>query len=124
MAIQITDAALNGIKRRMELSDNLKRGIAAGTTFLRMGIRGGGCCGFSYLLELDNQLRLGDKVFECAFPGSPEGEPKLKVAVDAKSYLYLNGATLDYVTEGLSGGFVFRNPNAKSGCGCGRSFSG
>ena len=82
--------------------------------FLRMGVRGGGCSGMTYDLQFDSELRKHDKQFEV------EG---VKVVVDVKSYLYLNGTTLDYVTQGLTGGFTFVNPNAKSSCGCGTSFT-
>jgi iron-sulfur cluster assembly protein len=82
--------------------------------FLRMGVRGGGCSGMTYDLQFDSELRKHDKQFEV------DG---VKVVVDVKSYLYLNGTTLDYVTQGLTGGFTFVNPNAKSSCGCGTSFT-
>jgi iron-sulfur cluster assembly protein len=82
--------------------------------FLRMGVRGGGCSGMTYDLQFDSELRKHDKEFEI------DG---VKVVVDVKSYLYLNGTTLDFVTQGLTGGFTFVNPNAKSSCGCGTSFT-
>ena len=81
---------------------------------LRIGVKGGGCSGLSYSLEFDSELGPHDKEFEI------DG---VKVVVDRKSYLYLNGTTLDYVTQGLTGGFTFVNPQAKSSCGCGTSFS-
>ena len=81
---------------------------------LRIRVVGGGCSGMTYDLQFDNELRKHDKQFEV------EG---VKVVVDIKSYLYLNGSTLDYVTQGLTGGFTFVNPNAKSSCGCGTSFT-
>lgn len=93
------------------------------TTFLRLGVKGGGCSGFSYLLEFDGEIKEHDKVFEFSFPKSADAEPKIKVVVDKKSYIYLNGTTLDYATEGLESGFKFNNPNVKSSCGCGTSFS-
>jgi hypothetical protein len=68
----------------------------------------------TYDLQFDSELRKHDKQFEV------DG---VKVVVDVKSYLYLNGTTLDYVTQGLTGGFTFVNPNAKSSCGCGTSFT-
>ena len=82
--------------------------------FLRMGVKGGGCSGMSYALEFDTELGPHDKEFEI------DG---IKVVVDKKSYLYLNGTTLDYVQQGLTGGFTFVSPQAKSSCGCGTSFS-
>src|SRR5436190_1466535 len=84
------------------------------TDFVRMGVKGGGCSGLSYSLEFDSEIGPHDKEFEL------DG---IKVVVDKKSYLYLNGTTLDYVQQGLTGGFTFLNPSAKSSCGCGTSFS-
>ncbi len=107
MAVNVSEAALKQVKQLMA-SQNL------GNSFLRMGVKGGGCSGLSYSLEFDTEMGPHDKVFE--FDG-------VKVIVDAKSYLYLNGTTLDYVTQGLTGGFTFQNPNAKASCGCGSSFS-
>ncbi len=107
MAVQLTPAAVKRVKELMA-SQNLT------DAFLRMGVRGGGCAGFSYNLEFDTELGKHDKQFDI------DG---VKVVVDTKSYLYLNGSTLDWVTQGLTGGFTFVNPNAKSSCGCGTSFS-
>ncbi len=107
MPVYLTIPATHEIKRLID-EQNL------GNVFLRMGVKGGGCSGLSYSLEFDHETATGDKIFEI------EG---LKVAIDAKSYLYLNGTTLDYVTQGLTGGFTFLNPNAGSSCGCGTSFS-
>ena len=107
MAVSMTPVAVNRVK---ELMTSQKLDNA----FLRMGVRGGGCSGMTYDLQFDSELRKHDKQFEV------EG---VKVVVDVKSYLYLNGTTLDYVTEGLQGGFTFVNPQAKSSCGCGTSFS-
>jgi len=107
MAVSLTPVAINRVK---ELMTSQKLDNA----FLRMGVRGGGCSGMTYDLQFDNELRKHDKQFEV------DG---VKVVVDVKSYLYLNGTTLDYVTQGLTGGFTFVNPNAKSSCGCGTSFT-
>jgi iron-sulfur cluster assembly protein len=107
MAVSMTPVAVNRVKELMtaqKLDD----------AFLRMGVRGGGCSGMTYDLQFDSELRKHDKQFEI------DG---VKVVVDVKSYLYLNGTTLDYVTQGLTGGFTFVNPNAKSSCGCGTSFT-
>lgn len=80
---------------------------------LRMSVRGGGCSGLSYQLGFDAKHE-GDNEFD--FEG-------VKVFVDPKSYLYLNGTQLDFV-DGLEGrGFKFGNPNASKSCGCGESFS-
>ena len=83
------------------------------THALRLGIKGGGCSGMSYVLAFDEKPRQGDNVLE------QEG---LTVYVDAKSLFYLSGTVLDF-SEGLDGrGFVFNNPNAAKTCGCGQSF--
>lgn len=122
MPITLTENALKKVKELMETSDPK---LEATKTFLRMGVKGGGCSGLSYLLELDGEIKEHDKVFEFTFPGTTDAEPKLKVVVDKKSFLYLNGMELDFVTDGLQGGFKFNNPNVKPGstCGCGTSFS-
>lgn len=120
MPILLTENALKKIKELME-TNNPK--FEATTTFLRMGVKGGGCSGFSYLLEFDGEITANDKVFEFSLPETADTEPKLKVVVDKKSYLYLNGTTLDYTTVGLESGFKFDNPKVKSSCGCGTSFS-
>jgi len=107
MAVELSPVAVKRVKELME-SQSLEN------AFLRMGVKGGGCSGLSYNLEFDTELQKFDKQFEV------DG---VKVVVDAKSYLYLNGTTLDYVAQGLTGGFAFVNPNAKASCGCGTSFT-
>lgn len=108
MAVSLTETAVKQVKE-------LKQAQSLGDeVFLRMGVRGGGCSGMSYALEFDTEKTAHDREFEI------DG---IKVIVDKKSYLYLTGTTLDYVREGLTGGFTFVNPNAKSSCGCGTSFS-
>src|SRR5262245_25207520 len=108
MALALSEAAAKQVKE-LKQAQNLPE-----TVFLRMGVKGGGCSGMSYSLEFDSEIGPHDKQFEL------DG---VKVVVDKKSYLYLNGTTLDYVQQGLTGGFTFVNPNAKSSCGCGTSFS-
>jgi iron-sulfur cluster assembly protein len=108
MAVTLSEAAskqVKELKRAQSLDDNV---------FLRMGVKGGGCSGMSYSLEFDTEIGPHDKQFDI------DG---VKVVVDKKSYLYLAGTTLDYVQQGLTGGFTFVNPQAKSSCGCGTSFS-
>ena len=105
--IQITDTAAKKIRTLMS-----KQNITDGG--LRVGVKGGGCSGLSYTFAWEREPRLGDEVFE-----GPEGA---KIFVDKKSYLFLNGTTLDYDAALLSKGFVFNNPNAKTTCGCGSSF--
>lgn len=80
---------------------------------LRIQVTGGGCSGFQYQLQFDN-VKPGDKVFE------HEG---VKLLVDPKSYLFLNSSEVDYVDSLYGAGFTIKNPNAKSTCGCGQSFS-
>jgi len=81
---------------------------------LRLAVVGGGCSGFSYQMNFENQTNAVDKVFE--FDG-------LKVFVDQASLLYLKGTTIDYVETLEGSGFKFDNPNVKSTCGCGSSFT-
>jgi iron-sulfur cluster assembly protein len=107
MALALTETATKHVKKMLE-EQKLQN------VFLRMGVKGGGCSGLSYSLEFDSELGPHDKKFDV------DG---VAVVCDAKSYLYLNGTTLDYVTEGLQGGFTFINPQAKSSCGCGTSFT-
>ncbi|HEX9821969.1 MAG TPA: iron-sulfur cluster assembly accessory protein [Methylomirabilota bacterium] len=108
MAVALSENASKQVKQ-LKQAQNLPENV-----FLRMGVKGGGCSGMSYSLEFDTELGPHDKEFEI------DG---VKVVVDKKSYIYLNGTTLDYVQQGLTGGFTFVNPQAKSSCGCGTSFS-
>jgi iron-sulfur cluster assembly protein len=81
---------------------------------LRVGVKGGGCSGFSYVLAFDSEPRQGDRILELS---------GVKVFIDPKSLLYLAGTELDY-QDGLNGkGFVFNNPQATRTCGCGNSFA-
>lgn len=83
-------------------------------SFVRVGVKGGGCSGLMYELAFDHEMRDGDQAFE---------NNGVKVVVDKKSYLYLVGTELRY-SGGLNGkGFEFHNPNANRTCGCGESFS-
>ena len=108
MALTLTENAAKHVKQLKE-AQNLGENV-----FLRMGVKGGGCSGMSYQLEFDTEMGPHDREFEI------DG---IKVVVDKKSYLYLTGTMLDYVQQGLTGGFTFVNPAAKSTCGCGTSFS-
>ncbi len=80
---------------------------------LRVGVKGGGCSGFSYILDLTESQKEHDELFD---------QHGVKVICDPKSYLYLNGVTIDFKDEIMGRGFVFNNPNATSTCGCGSSF--
>ncbi len=109
MSIEVTDAAVEHVKRFME-----KEGKT--DAVVRVGVRGGGCSGLSYVLQFESADTVGlmDHVIE---------KDSVRVVVDKKSMLYLAGTTLDY-EDGLSGkGFTFKNPNARQSCGCGESFS-
>jgi len=102
--ISLTDAARTEVRRLIELE---------GKPGLRLGIKGGGCSGLSYMLEFTDEQE-GDTVIEL------EG---FKIFLDRKSTIYLRGITLDH-QSGLDGrGFVFHNPQAANTCGCGESFS-
>ena len=104
--IQLTSGAISEVKRLLEKQG--KPGFG-----LRVGVQGGGCSGLSYKLGFDGEHK-GDHVLEV------DG---IKVFIDPKSELYLEGTMLDFV-DGLEGsGFKFLNPNAKKSCGCGESFS-
>lgn len=105
--IKVTDNARNEAQRLM--SQENKPG-----SFIRVGVKGGGCSGLMYQLDFDTEMKEDDKAFE---------HNGVKVVVDKKSYLYLVGTELDF-KGGLNGkGFVFVNPNADRTCGCGESFS-
>lgn len=106
--IEISDAAARQITKLLA-----RQGMNAGG--LRVGIKAGGCSGFSYVFDWEHAPRPDDDVFE--------GAGGARVFVDAKSYAFLKGTVLDYDTSLLSKGFIFRNPNATSTCGCGSSFS-
>src|SRR5437867_2944504 len=108
MAIEITDQAFVHARRLRD-----KQG-APGEAFLRVSVRGGGCSGFSYHMDFDTERRPDDAVYE---------KDGFQVVVDAKSAPFLAGMVLDF-SGGLMGqGFEFKNPNAKSSCGCGKSFA-
>ena len=84
-----------------------------GKTGIRAGVLGGGCSGFTYRLEFDNQ-EAGDRIIE---------SHGVNIYIDPKSYLYLMGTQIDFIDELNQSGFKFVNPNAKRTCGCGESFS-
>lgn len=81
---------------------------------LRIGVKGGGCSGFSYLLDLTENQKDTDEAFD---------QHGVTVIVDPKSLLYLSGTVIDFKNEVMGRGFVFQNPNATSTCGCGSSFT-
>jgi len=81
---------------------------------VRVGVKTSGCSGLAYVLEFVDSVDDGDKVFE---------SHGVKVIVDPKSLVYLDGTEMDFVKEGLNEGFKFSNPNQKGECGCGESFT-
>jgi iron-sulfur cluster assembly accessory protein len=105
--ITLTPTAIAKVKEIMAQQNPVPAG-------LRVGVVGGGCSGFSYSMSFENNAGLMDKTFDM------EG---LKVYVDATSVMYLNGCIVDYVETLEGAGFKFENPNVKSTCGCGSSFS-
>jgi iron-sulfur cluster assembly protein len=105
--ISVTPKAIQKIREQFA-----KHGVSEGG--LRLGVQGGGCSGLSYLFKLEARPRPKDSVLE--FDG-------IRIYIDPKSMLYLEGMTLDYQESLIRSGFVFENPNAKQSCGCGSSFS-
>ena len=105
--ITLTEAAVKEVKRLVNV-----QGITDGG--LRLGVKGGGCSGLSYTINFDEKVGPHDQVYE--FDG-------VKVIVDAKSAIYLQGTQLDYHKDLMGGSFKFVNPNANKTCGCGESFS-
>ncbi|MHA7813941.1 MAG: iron-sulfur cluster insertion protein ErpA [Phycisphaerales bacterium] len=108
-AVIITEAAAREIKTIIETQE-----LDAESVRLRVGVKGGGCSGFSYLLDLTETQKESDELFE---------QHGIKIIIDPKSLLYLGGVTVDFKDELMGRGFVFNNPNATSSCGCGSSFA-
>ena len=107
--IKVSDTARDKVIQLM-----IDDGFNAKTDYVRVGVKSGGCSGLSYDLAFDNKQQENDKVFE---------DNDVKIVVNKKSFLYLEGTTLEF-SGGLNGkGFIFNNPNANITCGCGESFS-
>lgn len=106
MAITITEAAANHVQKFLA-----NRGKGLG---IRLAVKPSGCSGMSYVLEFVDEMQNEDQVFE---------GHGVKVIIDNKSLLYLDGTELDFTREGLNEGFKFNNPNVKDACGCGESFN-
>jgi len=106
MAITMTPAAADHVSKYLE-----SRGRGAG---IRLGVRTSGCSGMAYVLEFVDEVQAEDEVFETS---------GVRIVIDPKSLLYLDGTELDFVKEGLNEGFKFNNPNVKNECGCGESFN-
>jgi iron-sulfur cluster assembly protein len=109
----VTPAAANAIRAALE-----KRGTPESA--LRVGIKGGGCSGFSYVIEFeDAPPRPGDRVIELG----EEGKTTVRVFCDKKSIIYLGGSVLDWEKTLMFQGFKFKNPQEATRCGCGHSFT-
>lgn len=106
MGISMTAAAARHVRGYLQ---NRGKGIG-----IRLGVRTSGCSGMAYVLEFADEVADEDVVFE---------DRGVKVIIDPKSLVYLDGTELDYGKEGLNEGFKFNNPNVKNMCGCGESFN-
>jgi len=106
MSISVTQSAADRIRGFLE-----KRGKGIG---LRLGIKTTGCSGLAYVIEYADETNPEDQVFE---------SNGVKIIVDPKSLVYIDGTELDFTKEGLNEGFKFENPNVKDQCGCGESFT-
>ena len=106
MAITMTEPAAARVKTFLA-----NRGKGVG---MRVGVKTNGCSGMSYVLEFVDEINPDDEVFDI------DG---VKIVVDKKSLVYVNGTEVDFIKEGLNEGFKFNNPNEKGQCGCGESFT-
>ena len=106
MAVTLTQKAANHVQSFLA-----RRGRGLG---LRVGVRTSGCSGMAYVLEFADEINADDQVFE---------SNGVKVIVDTRSMVYLEGTEVDFAKEGLNEGFKFNNPNVKDACGCGESFN-
>jgi iron-sulfur cluster assembly protein len=110
MAIALTEAAAKEIRSIIQ-----DQSLPTEQTRLRVGVKGGGCSGFQYHLDLVEEPKgENDEEIECN---------GVKILIDMKSHLYLDGVEIDFRDEVMGRGFTFKNPNATSSCGCGHSFS-
>lgn len=108
--IRLSEGAANAIRKIIAEQD-----LPVDKTSLRVGVKGGGCSGFNYVLDLvEEEPGESDEVLE---------SQGIKIVVDSRSLLYLTGVEIDYKDEVYQSGFTFKNPNATSTCGCGHSFS-
>ncbi len=105
----VTESAITEIKKFLANEEDLPE-----TAGLRVRVVPGGCSGFQYSLNIEEESRTGDFILD------KEG---VKLFVDMFSAQYLNGITIDHTTNVMGSGFTFENPNASGGCGCGTSFS-
>ncbi len=105
----LTDTAAREIQKIIKEQE-----LDASKVRLRVGVKGGGCSGFSYVLDLTENQKDTDEVFE---------QHGIAIVADPKSLLYLSGTQIDFRDEIMGRGFVFSNPNASTSCGCGSSFA-
>lgn len=108
--VDITERAAKEIRRVID-----EQNFPADTTFVRIGAKGGGCSGFSYVLDFDLN---GPTEYDLTFE-----KHGVKVVIDKKSEFFMGGTTVDFNDGLLDRGFVFQNPSASGSCGCGTSFS-
>ena len=106
MAITLSESAANRVSSYLE-----SRGKGEG---VRLGVKTSGCSGLAYVLEFVDEIEEDDVVYE---------DRGVKVIIDQKSLVYLDGTELDYGKEGLNEGFIFNNPKVQNECGCGESFT-
>lgn len=143
MPVTVTETAARRIDQIIA-----EHGFEPSNMKLRVGVKGGGCSGFNYTLDLTEVQKDSDEVWNFTYSRTPkvstaalaEGQAggtatatatdtgasdtfTVTIVCDPKSYLYLNGTTIDYKDEIMGSGFVFNNPNSTSTCGCGSSFS-
>src|SRR4028119_1009936 len=109
VTVSVTETAAEEIKKFMGSEEGLPE-----TAGLRVRVVPGGCSGFQYSLNIEEESRQGDHVFD---------QHGIRLFVDMFSAQYLNGVTVDYTSNMMGSGFTFENPNATGGCGCGTSFS-
>ena len=109
MTMEITDTAAAEVQKFMQGEEGLPE-----TAGLRVRVVPGGCSGFQYSLNIEEDSRQGDYILD---------EKGVRIFVDMFSAQYLNGVKIDYVTSMMGAGFTFTNPNATGGCGCGSSFT-
>ena len=105
--IHVTENAQRELERIMREEGRSHTGI-------RLGVRGGGCSGFSYVMDFEKEMREQDKVVN---------EDRVPIFIDPKSFMYLDGLSIDFSSDILNRGFKFQNPNATQSCGCGTSFA-
>ncbi len=129
MPLTVTETAAREIDSIID-----QQGLDREKIRLRVGVKGGGCSGFTYLLDLTEVKKESDEEWSFTYTRRAKGSDggvataeapafTVKVICDPKSYLYLNGTTVDFKDELMGRGFVFNNPNSTSSCGCGSSFS-